>query len=186
MKRSGLLVLATINACVVARAADATTPIDHTERNASFAPSASVVPPRQAPAVHPTLPAQRVAKDVVDRDVVPLTQRRAPIEMAEAREKVRRETVSQRPDATPPPASALSRRPAAISTRGDVVKPPTVAKYQDSLAAASAGNVARLPARDRATPATINRFVFRKNPSGSPAVGENVVVPAAGGSAVLK
>ena len=172
---------------VAVRAADATTPVDYSQRNTPFAPAGTVSPQKQAPAVNEALQEKRVEKAVVEKKMTPLADRRAAIEVMESREKQVREKNSRRPETVEQPTSAFNHRVAGISTEGDTKKPPTVAKYQDSLTAASATNMARFPAVDRATTAKINRFVFRKNPSeASTALGESPVIPAAGGSSVQK
>jgi hypothetical protein len=170
-------------------AADATSPVDATERNTTYAPTATVTPEKQTPASNPNTRVQdrRFQTTTVERQTSPLDGQRAAIEMREARDKNVREKDSHRPERTEQPMSAFNHRPAAISTGTDTTKPPTVAKYQDSLTAASASNMARFPALDRATSAKINRFVFRKNPAEAEGALEGTTVtPAAGGSAVRK
>lgn len=187
MKPSGIAVFATFSACaLVARAADATTPIDYTQRNTPFAPTASVTPDKQSPATNTRVQEKRVEKTTVDKQTSPLGERRAAIEMKEVREKNVREKDSRRPEKVDQPTSAFNHRQATISPSADTTKPPTVAKYQDSLTAASAANMAKYPAMDRATTAKINRFVFQKNPSDSAAAGSAPVTPAAGGSVLQK
>ena len=188
LKPSGLTVLAILSfGAVTVRAADATTPIDYTQRNAPFAPAGSVAPQKQTPATNDTLQEKRVEKTVVDKQTAPLADRRAAVDVKETREKQVREKNSHRPETIEQPTSAFNHRLAAISTNADTRKPPTVAKYQDSLTAANAIKTAPLPALDRATSATINRFVFRKNPSEQSAVTNGTpVIPAAGGSTFQK
>ena len=188
MKWSGLLLVAWT--CVAAaRAADATAPIDYTQRNAPFAPASSVAPEKQTPQANETLQSKRVPTTTVDKTMSPVGDRRSAIDMKEAREKTVREKESQRPEKTEQPTSAFNQRRAVISTADNTTKPPTVAKYQDSLAAASASNMARFPAFDGATTAKINRFVFRKNPTepaAEAAKGSAAITPAAGGSPIQK
>lgn len=169
-----------------AGAADATTPIDYTQRNAPFAPGGGVTPEKQNPA-DKTAPVQdkRVDKTTVEKKSSPLGDRRAAVDMTEAREKNVREKDSHRPEKSEQPVSAMNHKPAAISTADDTKKPPTVAKYQDSLSAASASNMARFPALDKATGAKINRFVFRKNPVETEAATTGATVTPAGGPAAV-
>jgi hypothetical protein len=188
MNQSGLVALAIFAfGATGLRAADATSPIDYTQRNAPFSATGSVEPQKQAPLPNRTLQEKRVEKPSLEKQMAPLSERRANVEVKETREKDVREKNSHRPDTIEQPRSVYNHRTAGISTGADTTTPPTVAKYQDSLAAASATNMARFPAVDRATTAKINRFVFRKNPSEpSPVVGANPVTPAAGGSPLQK
>jgi hypothetical protein len=188
MLPSGFVVFASVSVCVlVARAADATSRIEYTQRNTPFAPGASVEPSKQTPAANEAVQNKRVPTTTIDKPLAPLGDRRAPVEMKETRDKQVREKDSYRPEGSAQPTSAYHQRQAAISTAGNTSKPPIVSKYQDSLAAASATNMARFPAMDRATTARINRFVFRKNPAETPvAAGGAAVTPAAGGSVIRK
>lgn len=187
MKLRCLVVLSVSVACAnIAGAADATTPIDYTQRNTPFAPAGSVAPPKQNPAGQ-TAPVQdkRVEKTTVDKKTSPLGDRRAGIDVTESREKNVRDKNSHRPEKTDQPMSALDHKLAAVSTANDTKKPPTVAKYQDSLTAASASNMARFPAVGQATTAKINRFVFRKNPAETDAAAAAASVTPAGGPAAV-
>ncbi len=176
-------------AALGARAADATSPVDATQRNTPYAPAATVTPDKQTPAANPATRVQdrRFETTTVERKTSPLAEKRAAIEMGEAREKNVREKDSHRPERVEQPISAFNHRQSAVSTGADTPKPPMVAKYQDGLTTASATNMARFPAIERATSAKINRFVFRKNPTEAPGALEGArVTPAAGGSAVGK
>lgn len=164
MKLSGLVLLASF--CLppsAAEAVDATAPVDYTQRNTAFAPTTTVAPEKKAPEVDSAMQDKRFDTSVVDKKPAAVGDRRAAIDLKEARDKTIREKDSHRPEVVAQPTSAYNHREAAISTTGDTKKPPTVSKYQDSLSAASASNMARFPALDQATGAKINRFVFRKN-----------------------
>jgi hypothetical protein len=192
MRQSGYLVLAF--ALVGARAADATTPVDYTQRNDQFAPGAAATTQKKdTPQTNDTVQNKRVEKTTVEKKNAPLADRRAPITLEEAREKSIREKDSRRPEKVEQPTSALNHKQAAISTGTDTTKPPMVAKYQESLAAATpwgpgaaTGNTARFSATDAATTAKINRFVFRKNPDEKSAATEAAKVTPAGGGGVLQ
>ncbi|MDP3069335.1 MAG: hypothetical protein Q8N18_03555 [Opitutaceae bacterium] len=189
MKPAGLFVfLAALGCAAIAGAADATTPIDYTQRNAPFAPAGSVAPDKRNPADQTsTVQDKRVEKTVVDKKPAIVGERRAAIDVTETREKNIREKDSRRPEKSEQPLSAHNHKPAGISTSEDTKKPPTVAKYQDSLTAASVSNMARFPALDKATTTKINRFVFRKNPAEPESVAATGrVTPAGGTPAVLK
>lgn len=188
MKPSTLALFAMLGFCVArAGAADATTPIDYTQRNAPYAPGDSIAPQKKKPVGNPGMQERRVDKIMVEKPTSPLRDREAPVEVKEAGPKEVRAKESHRPDLIEHATSHFDQRRSNISTASDTSKPPTVAKYQDSLTAASAVNMARFPAVDRATTAKINRFVFRKNPSESPGtVGASTIVPAAGGAGVRK
>jgi len=167
------------------RAADATSPVDAAQRNASFAPAATVEPEKRRPAENavPRVQERRFETATVEKTVAPLSGRRAAVEVVETREKDVRAPDTRRPEAQERPVSAFNQRLAPIATGTATKTPPLVAKYQDSLAAASASNMARFPALDQATAPRINRFVFRKNPTESPGIPEGATVtPAAGGS----
>ncbi len=189
MKPVGLVVLiAAISCANTAGAADATTPIDYTQRNTPFAPSANVAPEKQNPADKTAVVQdKRVEKTTVDKKSSPLGERRAAIDMTEAREKNVREKDSHRPEKIDQPESSYNHRQSSISTADNTKKPPTVTKYQDGLTAASASNMARFPAIDKAATAKINRFVFRKNPAEADATTAAAnVTPAGGAAPVLK
>ncbi len=174
---------------IPARAADATTTLDATQRNTPYAPAATVTPEKQSPAAKPdpSVQEKRFQTQTVERKSSPLLERRAPIDLRETREKNVINKDSHRPEAIEQPRSAFNHQPAGISTGDAAAKPPLVAKYQDSLKAASASNMGRFPAFDQATSAKINRFVFRKNPTDAPgALGGAAVTPAAGGSSIQK
>ena len=169
------------------RAADATSPVDYTQRNQAYAPGAGVSADKRTPEPNEAVQEKRFEKTVIERVPAPVGERRAGVEIKETREKKIREKDSKRPEKIDQPTSAYNHRPAAISTEADTRKPPTVARYQDSIAAASASNMARFPAIDGATSAKINRFVFRKNPTDTQALTQGApVVPAAGGGTLAK
>lgn len=172
------------------RAADATTPIDYTQRNSPYAPGSSteVTPEKQKPKIDETVQEKKVDKTTIDKRTAPQGDKRAAIDMTEAREKNVREKDSHRAETQKieQPTSTYNHRESRFSTKEDTTKPPTVTKYQDGLTAASATNMARFPAMDKATGARINRFVFRKNPSESVTKETGAVTPAAGGSPLQK
>lgn len=188
MKRSGLVVFASITVCVAAaQAADATSPIDAAQRNSAFTAERSVEPEKRKPVVDEALQRKRVTPDTIEKKPAALGDRRAPLELTETREKNVREKESHRPEKIEQPVSRYNQQRSRVSTSADTTKVPTVAKYQDSLTAASASNMARFPAIGAATGAKINRFVFRKN-GGELADGPQraAVTPAAGGSPLSK
>ncbi len=187
MTLPGLIAIAslTLTGAASVWAADATTPVDYTQRNAPFTPGANVTPEKKSPETNATVQDKRVDKNVVDKKTSPLGDRRAPIDLTEAREKNVREKESRRPEKIEQPTSAFNHRESRYSTADDTKKPPTVSKYQDSLTSASATNMARFPAMDGATSGKINRFVFRKNGAApSVALEGTPVTPAAGAAAV--
>lgn len=189
MKTSGLAVILILGAGTWSgRAADATSPIDYTQRNTPYAPGGSVAPQKQSPASNRAVQQdKRVEKPEIEKSLAPVGERRAGIGVTETREKPVREKDSRRPDVVEHKASAYDHKTASVSTGANTTSPPMVARYNDSMTAASATNMARFPAVERATTAKINRFVFRKNPAEPGAVTEGSrVVPAAGGSPLQK
>lgn len=163
------------------RGADATTPVDYTQRNQPYAPAATVTPEKKELPRADSVQEKRVEKTTVDKKQAAVGDRRAAITVEETREKSVREKQSSRPEATEQPMSAFNHRDATITTSAETKTPQKVAKYQDSLAAASVSNMARFPAMDGATTAKINRFVFRKNSSdASPVTADAAVTPAGG------
>jgi hypothetical protein len=189
MKTSGLAVALILGAGALnGRAADATSPIDYTQRNTPYAPGGSVAPQKQSPASNRAVQQdKRVEKSEFEKTTAPLGERRSGIDVTETREKPVREKDSRRPEVVERKASAYDHKTASVSTGGNTTQPPMVAKYNDSMTAASATNMARFPAVERGTTAKINRFVFRKNPTEPAAVTEGSrVVPAAGGSPLQK
>lgn len=192
MQPTGLVFIAGILICSLPlQAADATTTIDYTQRNTPFAPggSAPVLPENQSPKSKPNEAVQEKRFDAttVEKKTSVVGERRAAIDVKEARDKTVVEKNSHRPEVKEQPTSSFNHRTAAIATGTDTTKPPTVTKYQDGLASASATNMARFPAMDRATNAKINRFVFQKNPA-EPTVASDSrsVTAAAGGSEIKK
>lgn len=184
----GLVILAGVSLGLTAsRGADAVSTVDYTQRNTPFAPGATVTPDKKKPQIDDSVQDKRVDKTILDRKSATVGDRRAAVDVHETREKVIREKESHRPEVREQPVSAFSHQRARIATDADSKKPAVVAKYQDSLGAASATNMARYPALDRATGATINRFVFRKNGAESATANSaGAITPAAGGSPVLK
>jgi hypothetical protein len=188
MKVSSLVVFASFLFARFSPAADATSPVDYTLRNDSFAPSASFPIDRRAPLRNGSIQEKRVSPETLDKKIAPVSagDRAAGIEMTEAREKTIQPLEAQRPESRERTLNAMNQRPASIATSATAPKPAVVAKYQDSLTAASASNMARFPALDGATTAKINRFVFRKNAAEPAAAPDAPVTPAAGGSPVRK
>src|SRR4051794_19628318 len=146
MKLPGLIVLVglTLTGATAVRAADATTPIDFTQRNAPFAPAGSVTPDKKTPETNSSVQDKRVEKNVVDKKPAAVGDRRAGIDVSEARDKNIREKDSHRPEKLDQPMSNFDHREAPISTSADTKKPQMVAKYQDDLTAANAIKVGRL------------------------------------------
>ena len=172
---------------VMAWAADATTPVDLTQRNATYPTGATVTPDKRRPVVDESVQQKRVTPDVVDKKPAAVGDRRAGVEVSEANEKTVREKEVRTPEKIEPPRSRYDQQRSRYSTASDTKKPPTVTRYQESLTAASATNMARFPALDSATSAKINRFIFRKNGGELADTARKAgVTPAAGGSAPLK
>ena len=169
------------------RSAEATKPVDYTQRNATFTPAAPVTPENQELPRDNAVQDKRVEKSTIVKPPAALGDRRAAIAVQEARDKSVREKASTQPAPVEEPKSAFDHREAAISTATDIRKPPLVTKYQASLAAASASNMARFPALARTTTAKINRFVFLKNsPEPTPVTSGAAVTPAGGSNPVQK
>lgn len=188
MKFSGIIALVSVTMIGVgfACAGDATTPVDLAQRNSPFAPSGSVTPDKKTPETNSTVQEKRVDKTTVDKKQSTVGERRAPIEMTEARDKNVREKDSHRPEKIEQPTSAFNHRDARYSTAEDTKRQPMVTKYQDSLTSASATNMARFPALGNATGAKLNRFVFRKNGPETPVALEGAAITPAGGAAAVQ
>ncbi len=190
MKLPRLFFLAslTLSGAIRTHAADATSPLDYTQRNQPFSPAPSVAPDKKSPEANATVQDKRVDKTVVDRQSAAIGERRAALDLKETRDKIIQDKDSHRPESLDRTMSALNHREATISPANETTtKPQMVVKYQDSLTSASATNMARFPALDRATGAKINRFVFRKNaPDTADALAGAAVTPAAGGATVQK
>jgi len=172
--------------CEAAWAADATTPVDYTQRNEAFAPAASVPVQKKEMPTADGIQGRKVEKPVNDRKMLPAPgDGRAAIEVGETRDKTVVDKNVRQPEKIERQISGFNQKPAAITTAGDTTKPPMVAKFQDRLTAASATNMARFPALDGATGAKINRFVFRKNGEDSTALTNGAPVTPAGGTATI-
>lgn len=182
MKRSSSVVfLFACCALVATRAADATSPVDYTDRNARFKTGDQVKPETNRPKVVDDVQQRRVEPARIEKQPAAVGERRASIDLAETRDKVVHEKNVRPPDKIEVEKSRYDQQRSRFSTANDTKKPPTVTRYQESLTAASATNMARFPAMSTATTAKINRFVFRKN-AGEPsnAAQGAKVVPAAG------
>ncbi|MSU23293.1 MAG: hypothetical protein EXS32_05645 [Opitutus sp.] len=175
-----------LNGPGITRAADATTPVDYTQRNAPFATATAVTPEAKSPPRDAAMQDKRVEKTTVDKKPAAVGDRRAAVDVEEAREKIIREKNTRRPATTEQPLSQFNQRLAPMATATDTKKPPLVAKFQDGLTSASAANMARFPALDGTTTAKLNRFVFRKNSPEPAAATTPSVTAAAGPSAVQK
>jgi len=189
MKFPCLIVLAFLapGGLATGRAADATRPVDYAQRDTAFAAAATVTPDTKTPQLDTALQDRRVEPITIDKKPSALGDRRAAIDVQEARDKTVREKDSHRPEADERTMSAFNHRESSITTGAEAKKPELVSKYQSSLTAASASNMARYPAVGAATAAKINRFVFRKNaPDSAVALDGAPATPAAGGSAVQK
>ena len=187
MRRSGLIVFATLGACLAVRQAGAASAVDYTQRNEPFATGPSVRPEKRQPEANQAVQQKRVAPATLERPEAAIGERRARIDMVETREKMVREKSSQAPEAVEQPKSRFDGQRARMSTAADTTKPPLVARYQESLVAASATNMARFPAVGEATSAKINRFVFRKNGGEAAASPQHApVTPAAGGGVPVR
>lgn len=171
---------------VTAWAADATTPVDYTQRNEAYAPAASVPVQKKELPKADSVQSRQVEKQVNERKMLDAPgERRAGITVGEARDKNVVEKDVRSPEKIERQISAYNQKASTITTAGDTTKPPTVSKFQDSLSAASVTNMARFPALDGATGAKINRFVFRKNGSDNGAVTNGATVTPAGGTATI-
>ncbi len=157
-------------------------PIDVTQRNAKFAPIASIQPDKRTPQIDRDLQDRRVGTAVLDLPRAGALPRAA-IDIAETRPKSLRETPRSLLAPIPPASSPANRRAATISTSADAVRPPLVSRYQDGFTAAREANLARFPAFEGASTAKLSRFVFRKNaPDVAPVSAAAVAAPAGGGS----
>ena len=182
MRLTGVIFLSAIGVFVLASVADAADAanVDYTERNSAFAPVASVTPATSQPQVNDGLQNQRVTPAVVDKKDAAVGDRRAAIDLTEARAKTVIEKDSHRPEAVTRQLSAFDHRDSGINPSAQVEKPPTVTRYQSSLTAASVTNMSRFPALNQATAARVNRFIFRRNEPSAPVPAASVV-PAASG-----
>jgi hypothetical protein len=183
MKLPSLIGAASLSVfCLTMARADPTAPVDLSQRNGAFLPSAAIVPETKSPSPHAAVQDKRVEKTTLTKTPAAMGDRRAATDIQETREKNVREKKSARPEASEQAVSTFNHRPAPFTTANDTTQPPVVSKYQDGLKAASAANMARFPALDRATAVKLNRFVFRKNsPEPSPVTGGAPVTRAGGG-----
>lgn len=167
----------------MALAADATSPVDYTQRNTPLAPSAATVPEKRAPQKNDAVQQKRVMPATVEKPPAAVGDRRAAVDVTETHPKSVQEKQTRPVENVDVERSRYDQQRARISTRDDTNKPPLVGKYQDGLAAATQSNMARFPAIEKATQAKVNRFVFRKNGGElSESAARAPIVPAAGGS----
>jgi len=190
MKSPRLIVLmCLVLGLATGRAADATQPVDYTQRNDSFAPAATVAPVGTIPSPDVAVQNRRVEPAVIARQSAVLGDRRAAVDVRETQDKNILDKSSHRPAALEQTMNPFNHREAPLTSGADAKKPERIARYQDSLTAASAANLARYPAVGRATTAKINRFVFRKNAPDSataPAAAVTATAVQAGGSLPVK
>ncbi|MES2692778.1 MAG: hypothetical protein V4773_04840 [Verrucomicrobiota bacterium] len=191
MIRSSLAVavIATLGVCVNAtRGADATTPVDYTQRNTPFKPGTPATQPeKRKPEIDHTIQDKRVTPEKIEKKEAAVGDKRAAIDMKEKDEKNIIEKDSRKPEKIEQPKSRYDQQRSQFSTSEDTKKPPMVAKYQDSLTAANAVKTGKLSAMQTDTKAKVNRFVFRKNGGELADAAQGAsVTPAAGGSALKK
>src|SRR5688572_2661450 len=111
MKLLRVLVLASLGLTPFAsRAADATSPVDATQRNATFSPAGTLAPTVQKPQASHGLQSRRVEVPVLDKLPAAAGERRTPIDPKEAGEKPVQEKRSQRPRVVEVPLSDFSHR----------------------------------------------------------------------------
>lgn len=189
MKRPGLIILASVFlGAFAARGADATTPVDYTQRNTPYAPgNKDVDTESRKPEINESTQQKRVTPETIDKKPAAVGDRRAPIDVKEFREKNVIEKDSRKPEKREQPKSRHDGQLSRYSTTNDPRKPTanTVSKYQDSLTAGNGVEVGKLPAGSKVTTTKINRFVFRKNGGElAESATRGAVTPAAGGSAL--
>lgn len=187
MKRSGLIILASV--CLgafSARGADATTPIDYTQRNAPYAPGAKDVDAdTRKPEINEAAQKKRVTPGTIEKKPAAVGERRAPIDINEARDKTVIDKDTRKPEKREQPRSLRDGQLSRYSTTDDPRKPTanTVSKYQEALTAGNGVEIGKLPAGSKVTTTKINRFVFRKNGGElTESAARGAVTPAAGGS----
>lgn len=187
MKRSGSIILASV--CLgafAARGADATTPIDYTQRNTPYTPGTRDVDAEsRKPEINETTQQKRVTPETIEKKPAAVGDRRAPIDMKEARDKNVIDKNTRKPEKREQPKSSHDGQLSKYSTTNDPRKPTTttVSRYQDSLKAGNGVEVGKLPAGSKVTTTKINRFVFRKNGGElADSASRSAVTPAAGGS----
>ena len=127
-------------------AADATSPIDYTQRNKPYAPADSVEPEKRKPAGNAAVQDKRVEKTTVEKQKSSLQDREAAVDVKESRPKQVREKEEYPTRVIEHTTSDFNHQTSRFSTASDTSKPPTVAKYQDSLSAANAITVKRTSA----------------------------------------
>jgi len=83
MTLSRLLFLAslTLSGAIRAHAADATSPLDYTQRNQPFSAAPSVTPDKKSPEANAAVQDKRVDKTVVDKPSATIGDRRAAIDI---------------------------------------------------------------------------------------------------------
>lgn len=156
--------------------------VDYTQRNEPFAPAAGVPPEKRTPEHNRTVQDRRVAPSVTNPAGSVPSERRSPIDLAEAREKSVLAPETQQPAVRAPELSPFDHRESRFKTAGSAEKPKLVTRYQDAMTSAHATTQKRSPALGADTTARVNRFVFRRN-GAAPADGAVPVgsTPAAAG-----
>src|SRR5688500_18711529 len=105
-----------------AGAADATTPIDYTQRNQPYTPVESVKSQKQKPAPNSIVQDKRVNPAVLEKKESSLRGREAAIDVKEAHPKNVRVKDSHRPETIEHSTSDFNHRTSTITTAGDTSK----------------------------------------------------------------
>ena len=139
-------------------------PVDYAQRNDKFAAEPTIRPEVRAKEQAESLQNRRVGYPVVAQPTAPAADRRAALDVSEARPKTVLPAAAQQPAMRTMPMSAFSHRVSGLDAKDRMASPPMVAKYQDSLRAAAAINPGHYPVIEKpGLFARLNRFVFQRN-----------------------
>jgi hypothetical protein len=167
MKPSGATFAMLVFSCAVAamRAAGAGQPADLAKRNETYAAAPTITPEVRAKEGAETLQNRRVDFSVREKaePAVP-ADRRAAVEVNEARAKTVLPTESSRPAARTKAMSALNHRVSDLDPKDRLAPPTTVAKYQDGMRGATTiGAGGAVVIEKPGLFSRLNRFVFQRH-----------------------
>ncbi len=137
--------------------------VDYTKPNERFAPSAEVQPDKRTPESNRAVQDQRVSPAVTKPAATAPGERRAPVELAETRDKRLLAPETAKPEVRATELSPFDHRESRFRTDATAEKPRLISRYQDAMTSANTIAQERSPALGADTTARVNRFVFRRN-----------------------
>ncbi len=185
MKLPGALLLAALGlACSRPLHAADPAKVDYSERNTSYAPTASVSPVTSVPHRNDSLQSRRITPAILAQPTSAVASRQAAIDLTETSEKNLITPASRRPESRAVEMSAFDHRESRFQPTTAPAAPKLATRYQNALTSARATHAVGSSATGSDTTARVNRFVFRRN-TATP-LGTTTAVSAAGAPTILR